>query len=226
MTGPIPSSPSKIPVHFYDDMDDTRDDSTRATSNLRTSCIGFSTPSQASKSERPSRLSTGGQEPSRRQSKLPKFNLEQDSLVKKTADTFNIYDEENQDGLPALNYLNMDQNQVSKFNIATIGSLEEIDENDELQLTYKSHRYVSTNKVKGSPDNQSNARPNRPSLPNSKRVKHIDKIRLSRIKSGSVVSNEGDISIMSGRRRSSLRESLLRNHLIKKKKGFCSCTLI
>lgn len=113
-------------------MDDTRDDSTRATSNLRTSCIGFSTPSQASKSERPSRLSTGGQEPSRRQSKLPKFNLEQDSLVKKTADTFNIYDEENQDGLPALNYLNMDQNQVSKFNIATIGSLEEIDENDEL----------------------------------------------------------------------------------------------
>ena len=107
MSGPIPSSPSKLPAHYYDDMDDTRDDSTRATSNFRTSCIGFSTPSQNSRSEKPGRMSTGPlNDSAKRQVKiLPKFNLEQDSLVKKTEDTYKyIYDEESQH-IPKLDYL-------------------------------------------------------------------------------------------------------------------------
>lgn len=62
--------------------------------------------------------------------------------MKKNEDTYKyIYDEESQD-----NFLDLeeDQKDISKFNIDHIGSLEEIDENDELQLTHKSHRYVCT----------------------------------------------------------------------------------
>jgi hypothetical protein len=54
------------------------------------------------------RFSTGP--PKKPEKSIPKFNLDQDSLVKKNEDEFKyIYDEESQeDGLPALNYLNMD----------------------------------------------------------------------------------------------------------------------
>lgn len=231
MTGPPPSSPSKLPAHYLDDMDHVvGDDSTRATSNLRTSCIGFSTPSQNSQREKNMRMSTGGVE-AKRAPKMPKFNLEQDSLVKKTADTYKyIYDEESQDGIPTINYLDMDKkDEVSKFNIAEIGSLEEIDENDELQLTHTGHRYVRTQKNSCQTLDQATTNGS-PSFTNSnRRVKHIDKIRLSRVKSSSIVSQDGDISLLSSHshRRSSLRESLLRNHLIKrKKKSCCTCNLI
>ena len=133
LAGPPPSSPSKLPSHYYEDLEDPRDDSTRATDNLRSSGIGFSTPSQNSQRNQ-LRVSSGGLSKIREKSG-PKFNLDQDSLVKKHEDEFKyIYDEESADGLPSLDYLNLehDQNPVSKFNIGTIGSLDEIDEHEEL----------------------------------------------------------------------------------------------
>lgn len=77
-------------------MDEIKDDSTRATSHLRASCIGFSTPISNNIVDSNNLLSTGGKITSRvYQVKVPKFNLEQDSLVKKTEETYKyISDEE------------------------------------------------------------------------------------------------------------------------------------
>lgn len=135
MANPPPSSPSKLPPHYYDDLATTRDNSTKAHSNLRSSCIGFSSPSPSSNIG--NNLNSDEVARKRYKGKIPKFNLEQDSLVKKTEETFkSLCDEETQE----IHYFkDMDPNKTSKFNINSIGSLQEISEVEELKDSRHNH---------------------------------------------------------------------------------------
>lgn len=181
MTNPPPSSPSKLPPHYYDDLTTTRDNSTKAHSNLRSSCIGFSSPSPNSNLE--NNLNSDEVARKRYKGNIPKFNLEQDSLVKKTEETFkSLCDEETQD---IHFFKDMDPNKIAKFNINSIGSLEEISEADELkdnrhiQMTTEQDNNSSVNFSDNQTVNNSNKVVSNKGSPqnNNMKVRQIDLIR-------------------------------------------------
>lgn len=224
-----------------DDMDRVNETSAEMASKMRSSCIGFSTPTKDDEnSQQISNKNTTASTHRYRRNIQPKINLDQDSLVKKNEEIYKSLFEDDLSELQQENKttLQTSENQtVSKFMMTTSIIMEEAGENDEnanpnlpSMLIKKSQISVNggeRNPSKTSLSGQSILAQKTSQNPKENLLREIDKIRISRSQtSSSTVFTEGEVTIFSSRRRSSLQESLLANTLHKKKKTCCACSLI
>lgn len=221
-----PSSPNRQSALYPYDKEIKAEVSTRETPHFGTSFHfhGFNTPTENSAEEKNSRMPTDKVEVLRSQ-KTQKFNLDEDSFVKKTEEINRVIEDEElpENEIPPLNYFNMDnQGELPRTKNTEIDSLEEISESDQLNDSKKKDSTINL-----SCKDQLSVGPS-PNYSN-RRIKHIDKIRLSRLKSGNMLSQDREISLLStpSSRRSSLKESFIDTHFIQpKKKSCCSCNLL